>query len=112
MRACLLALLLLFCLPLQWASAATAAPCAHAPCAPLHHSLAGAPSAASAVEHVAEAHAPHPHCSGCHVSALGLPASLPFAALDDGPRARTASRAWTEGLFGDRPERPQWTALA
>ncbi len=112
MRACLFALLLMFCLPLQWASAATGAPCAHEPCAPMHASAAGVSSRADAADHAGESHAQHPHCASCHAGAVALLASVPFSMGDTRTRTQAGSRSWTEGLFVERPERPQWSALA
>ncbi|MDO9200775.1 MAG: hypothetical protein Q7U58_05470, partial [Hydrogenophaga sp.] len=77
MRACLFALLLMFCLPLQWAGAATGAPCVHEPCAPMHANTAGVSSQADAADHAGESHAQHPHCGSCHAGALALLASVP-----------------------------------
>ena len=108
MRACLFALLLMFCLPLQWAGAATGAPCVHEPCAPMHASATGVSSQADA----AESHAQHLHCASCHAGAVALLASVPFSTCDTCTHTQAGSRAWTEGLFVERPVRPQWPTLA
>lgn len=112
MRACLFALLLMFCLPLQWAGAATGASCAHELCAPLHASAAAVSSQVDAADHAGESHAQHPHCGSCHAGALALLASVPFSMSDTRTRTQAKSRSWTEGLFVERPERPQWPTLA
>lgn len=112
MRAFLLAFLLMFCLPLQWAGAVTGAPCVHEPCAPMHASAAGVSAQADAADHAGESHAQHPHCGSCHAGALALLASVPFSMGDTRTRTQAGSRSWTEGLFVERPERPQWSALA
>ena len=112
MRACLFALLLIFCLPLQWAGASTGAPCVYEPCAPMHASADGVSSQADAADHVGESHAQHPHCASCHAGAVALLASVPFSMGDTRTRTQAGSRSWTEGLFVERPERPQWPALA
>ncbi len=111
MRACLFALLLMFCLPLQWAGAATGAPCLHEPCAPMHASAAGISSQATS-DHAGESHAQHPHCASCHAGALALLASLPYPMSETHTRTQARTRSWTMGLFVERPERPQWPALA
>lgn len=102
----------MFCLPLQWAGAASGAPCAHEPCAPLHASAADVSSQVDAADHAGESHAQHPHCGSCHAGALALLASVPFSMSDTRTRTQAKSRSWTEGLFVERPERPQWTTLA
>lgn len=112
MRACLFALLLMFCLPLQWAGAATGAPCVHEPCVPLHASAAGVSSHTDAADHAGESHAQHPHCASCHAGAVALLASVPFSTSDTCTHRQAGSSAWTEGLFVERPERPQWPTLA
>ena len=112
MRACLFALLLMFCLPLQWAGAATGAPCVHEPCALMHASEGTVQSQADAADHAGESHAQHPHCASCHAGAVALLASVPFSMGDTRTRTQAGSRSWTEGLFVERPERPQWSALA
>ncbi|MBX3611289.1 MAG: hypothetical protein KF871_15460 [Hydrogenophaga sp.] len=112
MRACLLALLMLFCLPLQWAGAATGAPCAHEPCAPLHASLTEASAQAAADEAVGESHAQHPHCGSCHTGAMALSASAPWAVGDTARGLRSGPKPWTEVMLIERPERPQWLTLA
>lgn len=108
MRACLFALLLL-CLPLQWAGEATGAPCVHEPCA-LTHASAG--NVQSQADHAGESDAQHPHCGSCHAGAQALHASLSFSMSDTRTRMQAGSRSWTEGLFVERPERPQWSTLA
>ena len=108
MRACLFALLLMFFLPLQWAAAATGAPCLHEPCA----SAGNVHSQADAADHAGESHAQQPQCGSCHACALALLVSVPFSMGDTRTRTQAGSRFWTEGLFVERPERPQWSALA
>ncbi len=112
MRACLLALLMLFCLPLQWAGAATGAPCAHEPCAPLHASLADLSTLATADEAMGESHAQHPHCGSCHTGAMAISASAPFVLHAATNRLLSGPKRWTEVLLSDRPDRPQWPTLA
>lgn len=112
MRACLLALLMLFCLPLQWASADAGAPCAHEPCAPLHASLTETSAQAAADEAMGESHAQHPHCGSCHTGAMALSASTSWAVGDTVSGPRSGPKPWTEVLLIDRPERPQWRTLA
>lgn len=111
MRAFLLALVMLFCLPLQWASAATVAPCVHEPCAALHANLDDASAQATADEQ-GESHAQHPQCGSCHSSTAALSASAPFVLHEATNRLLTGPKRWTDTLMSDRPERPQWTALA
>ncbi len=111
MRACLFALLLMFCLPLQWAGAATSAPCVHEPCSLMHASAADVSAQAAATDQAGESHAQHPHCASCHAGALALLASVPFSMSDTCTRTQAGSRSWTEGLFVERPERPQWLTL-
>lgn len=112
MRACLFALLLMFCLPLQWAGAATGAPCVHEPCGPMHASTADVLFQADADEHASESHAQHPHCGSCHTGALAVLASRSFSMSDTSTRTQAGTRSWTEVLFVERPERPQWPTLA
>lgn len=112
MRACLFALLFLFCLPLQWAGATTDAPCLQDPCAALHAGVAGASLQADPKDQAGDSHAQHPHCVTCHAGALALLSDLPFSLSDTGSRAQARSRSWTDGLFVERPERPQWPTLA
>ncbi len=112
MRACLLALLLLFCLPLQWAGAATGAPCAHEPCAPVHAGLADAPTQAAVDDAVGESHAQHPHCGSCHTGAMALSASAPLVPGDASRGLLSGPNRWIEVLLIERPERPQWPTLA
>lgn len=112
MRACLLALLMLFLLPLQWASAATGAPCVHEPCAPLHAVLADASEQASTADALGDSHAQHSHCGSCHSGAIAISTSAAFVLHDATNRLRSGPKRWTEVLLSHRPERPQWNALA
>lgn len=112
MRTCLFALLLMLCLPLQWAGEATGVPCVHEPCALTHSSAGNVQSQADAADHAGESHAQHPHCGSCYAGALALLASLPSSMGDTRTRSQAGSRSWTEGLFVERPERPQWLTLA
>ncbi|MDZ7892770.1 MAG: hypothetical protein U5L73_13560 [Rhodoferax sp.] len=111
MRACLLALLLLFCLPLQWAGAASGVPCVHEACAPLHTSLTDVSTPAVTDAAAGEAHAQHPHCGSCHTGAMAMTASAPFLSTDDTSCLLPGPNLWTEVLLIERPERPQWPAL-
>lgn len=115
MRACLFALLLLFCLPLPWSSAAagTATPCGLEHGQPAHFMLP--PSCATAPEtadHAQEAHAQHPHCSSCHSGAQALLGTDLFIPHATSTRAESKLHAGTQVLLAHRPERPQWTPLA
>jgi len=112
MRAVLLTLLMLFCLPLQWAGAAEREPCVHEPCASVHANLADTSGQAETDDHVGESHAQHSHCGSCHSGALALAASTPFVPSNDADRLHAVARLWTEILLVERPERPQWTTLA
>ena len=112
MRACLLALLMLFCLPLQWGSAVVGDAYAHAPCAQLHEAMAKTLPQVDADNHASDSHALHPHCGGCHAGALALLSSESFPMSDGRTRALSSSYSWTQILFVERPERPQWYALA
>ncbi len=112
MRACLLALLMLFCLPLQWAGAASGAPCAHEPCAPLHASLNEASAQAAVDEAMGESHAQHPHCGSCHTGAMAISASTSLVLGDAASGLLSGPKPWTEVLLIERPERPQWPTLA
>lgn len=113
MRACLLALLMLFCWPLQWAGAATGEPCAHEPCAPLHAGLAGASAQALADEAMSEAHAAqHSHCGSCHTGVMALSSSVPWGLSDAAGGLLSEPNLWNEILLIERPERPQWPTLA
>lgn len=112
MRACLLALLMLFCWPLQWAGAATGAPCAHEPCASLHASLTDMAAQAAADEAVGESHAQHLHCGNCHTGAMAMSSSTPWALGDTVSGLLSGPKPWTEVLLTERPERPQWPTLA
>jgi len=112
MRACLFALLLMFCLPLQWAGASAGVPCVHERCGLMHTSAEGVQLQADAAHHGGESHAQHPHCGSCHLGALALLTSVPFSMSDTGTQMRAGSRFWTNVLFVERPERPQWSALA
>ncbi|MEY4506226.1 MAG: hypothetical protein RL297_804 [Pseudomonadota bacterium] len=112
MRVCLFALLLMFCLPLQWASAATSAPCLHEPCASMHASAAGISSQAAS-DNAGAFQALHPHCCvSCHAGAIALLANVLFSLSDTCTRIEAGAHSWTEGLFVERPERPQWLTLA
>lgn len=111
MRACLIALLMLFCLPLQWAGAAVGDACAHGPCAQMHDGAPRTLQQADANNHASDSQAPHPHCGGCHAGALALLASEYFPVSDSRTRALAGSYSWTQPLFVERPERPKWSAL-
>jgi hypothetical protein len=106
MRACLLALLMLFCLPLQWGAVVDDA------CAQLHDGVPKTLPQADADNLASDSHALHPHCGGCHAGALAVLASESFPMSDGRSRALSGSYSWTQILFDDRPERPQWYALA
>lgn len=112
MRACLLALLMLFCLPLQWAGAATGAPCAHEPCAALHASLTDAPAQAVVDDAMGESHAQQPHCGNCHAGAMAISARALVILNDATSDLVSGSDLWTEVLLIERPERPKWPTLA
>jgi hypothetical protein len=112
MRACLFALLMLFFLPLQWAGAATGAPCAHEPCAPLHASLTDASVQAAVDDLTGKSHAHHPHCGSCHTGAMAMTASAPFVLSAAAENLLSGPKSWTEVLLIERPERPQWPTLA
>jgi hypothetical protein len=43
---------------------------------------------------------------------VALLASVPFSMGDTRTRTQAGARSWTEGLFVERPERPQWPTLA
>lgn len=105
MRACLLALLMLLCLPLQWAGAATGVSCAHELCAPLHASLTDMPAQAAAGDAGGESHAQHPHCGSCHSGAMAMSASAPFVMREATSRLLSVPKLWTEVLLVERPER-------
>jgi len=103
---------MLFCLPLQWAGAAVGDACAHEPCAHLHD---GAPKTlphADADNHTNDSHALNPHCGGCHAGVLALLANESFLVSDSRAWALAGSYSWIQVLFVERPERPQWSALA
>jgi hypothetical protein len=113
MRACLLALLMLFCLPLQWAGVATGTPCALEPCAARHASLTDVPAqAAAAVDASGESHAQHSHCGSCHTGAMAMSASAPFVLSDAATSLPAGPSLLPDALLVERPERPQWSALA
>lgn len=103
---------MLFCLPLQWAGAATGTPCAHEPCAALHASLTEVSAQAAANEAVGESHAQHPHCGSCHTGAMALSASAPLVLIDANSSPLSGQKLWTDVLLIERPERPQWPTLA
>lgn len=112
MRTLLLVLMLMFCLPLKWASASAGDPCVQQPCASMHASMDSTPSPTDRDEHTSESHAQHLHCASCHIGDLVQVACMPFFVSDNGARAISSALAWTEGIFVERPERPQWSALA
>lgn len=116
MRACLLALLMLFCLPLQWAGAATGTPCAHEPCTALHASQTDVPAytsaQAAAVDASGESHAQHAHCGSCHTGAMAMSTNAPLVLSDPTTSLPTGTSLLTEVLLVERPERPQWSTLA
>lgn len=112
MRACLLAFLMLFLLPLQWAGAAMDACCAHEHCAPLQAVLGDAPAQASSADALDDSHAQHSHCGSCHSGAMTILATAAFALHDATNRLWSGPKRWTEVLLSHRPERPQWNALA
>lgn len=112
MRVVLLTLLMLFCLPLQWAGAAEREPCVHEPCASAHATLTVAPALANTDNHVGESHAQHSHCGSCHSGALALPVCASFVPSDEATRLHMVASLWTEVLLVERPERPQWPTLA
>ena len=112
MRACLLALLMLLCLPLQWAGAATGVSCAHELCAPLHASLTDMPAQAAAGDAGGESHAQHPHCGSCHSGAMAISACASLVLNEATSGLLSVPKLWTEVLLVERPERPQWTTLA
>lgn len=112
MRACLFALLLMFCLPLQWVGAATGAPCVLEPCTPMHASAAGVSAHADAADHAGKSHAQYPHCGSCHADAPALLASVPFFMSDTCTLTQGGSGTWIKSLFFERPERPRWLTLA
>lgn len=78
----------------------------------MHASAEGVQLQPDAADHAGESHAQHPHCGSCHLGALALLASVPFSMSDTSTQMRAGSRSWTNGLFVERPERPQWSALA
>lgn len=112
MRACLLAFLMLFLLPLQWAGAATDARCGHEHCVPLQAVLGDVPAQASTAATLDESHAQHPHCGSCHSGAMAILIGSAFVLHDATNRLLSGPKRWTEVLLSHRPERPQWNALA
>jgi hypothetical protein len=112
MRACLLALLMLFLLPSPWAGAAAENICAHEPCAQSHVGFSMASQLGAADNHAGESHALNPHCGGCHAGALALLGGACFFAGDTLTRVAAGTCSWTQVLLTERPERPQWSALA
>ncbi|MDQ7744557.1 hypothetical protein [Hydrogenophaga pseudoflava] len=112
MRLVLLTLLMLFCLPLQWAGAAEHEPCVHELCASAHATLTVPPALANTDDHLGESYAQHSHCGSCHSGALALPVCAPFVSSDEATRLHMVASLWTEVLLVERPERPQWPTLA
>lgn len=109
MRHWLVALLLSLCLPLPWAVAAGAPPCAHGPCA----APAVASATATATAHVGDLASQHPGCGCCHAGG-SLALACAVSALVTSPcRVLVSSPVhWQKRLLATRPERPQWAALA
>ena len=112
MRAVLLTLLMLFCLPLQWAGAAEREPCVHEPCASVHANLADTSGQAETDDHVGESHAQHAHCGSCHTGAMAMSTNAPLVLSDPTTSLPTGTSLLTEVLLVERPERPQWSTLA
>jgi hypothetical protein len=112
MRACLLALLMLFCLPLLWAGSATGALCAHASCAARHADRVDVPAQAAEDDALSESHAQHAHCGSCHSGAAAVSAAVPFVLHAASNRLPSGPKCWVEVLLTARPERPQWPTLA
>lgn len=110
MRACLLALLMLFCLPLQWAGAATGVP-VNESCAPIHTSLTAGVQQAAADDTIGEVLSQHSHCGSCHTGALAMPASVSFGLNDATSGLLPVPTHWSEVMLIERPERPQWLTL-
>ncbi|MFM2274385.1 MAG: hypothetical protein RL211_257 [Pseudomonadota bacterium] len=111
MRACLLALLMLFCLPPQWAGVATGTPCSHERCTLLHAVLVDAPVQAVADDEMDESHAQHPHCGSCHTGAMVMSVSASFSLNDTTTGLLSGPKLWLEVLLIERPERPKWPTL-
>lgn len=111
MRHWLVALLLSLCLPLPWAVAAGAPPCAHGPCAA--PAVASATATATATAHVGDLASQHPGCGCCHAGG-SLALACAVSALVTSPcRVLVSSPVhWQKRLLATRPERPQWAALA
>lgn len=109
MRHWLVALLLSLCLPLPWAVAAGAPPCAHGPCV----APAVASATATATAHVGDLASQHPGCGCCHAGG-SLALACAVSALVTSPcRVLVSSPVhWQKRLLATRPERPQWVALA
>lgn len=112
MCACLLALLMLLCLPMQWADAAAGALCVHEPCAVIHANLANDQAPADADDHIGQPDAQHTHCGSCHTGVLAMLASTPFVLSNATADLQSEPSLWTEVLLIERPERPQWSTLA
>ena len=113
-----LAILLLVLMPLQLSWAAVGAYCQHergqAASHAGHHTHEHQPQAESDVPAGEKGVMPSADadCVTCHAGALALLNDLPFSLSDTGSRAQARSRSWSDGLFVERPERPQWTTLA
>jgi hypothetical protein len=112
MRHWLVALFLCLCLPLPWAVAASAPPCAHGPCEVASVALV-AGQATQATAHLGDLASQHPGCGCCHAGGSLAPA-FAVPALGPSPCRVLVSWPvpWQERLFAARPERPQWAALA
>lgn len=110
MRAFLLVLLMLFCLPLQWAGAATGTP-VNESCARMHNSFTAGAQQAAADDAIGEVLSQHSHCGSCHTGALAMPASVSFALNDATSSLLSGPTHWSEVMLIERPERPQWPTL-
>jgi hypothetical protein len=108
MRACLLTLLMLCCLNLQWTFAATGRDCAHEICEQLHIGMSDEARQADAGAPSSDIETQAPHCGGCHASVLALPVHVPLRAGIDPDHVQEGPSGWTKALFVARPERPQW----
>jgi hypothetical protein len=114
MRAGLVALLMVFCLPLLWAGMAAAPVRVLASCAHAHAHDSAAADACRVVmdDHAVDPNALHLDCGSCHAGAM-LATGHRLVAIDArSARLPAEPHPLNAALLAERPERPQWFALA
>ncbi len=111
MRAGLVALLMVLCLPLLWAGMAAGPVCALESCAKAHHHAAADARQVGVDDHAVDRHALHLDCGSCHAGAMLVTGHCLVAIDAHGARVPAELHPLNAALRAERPERPQWVAL-